>query len=43
MKSNIKKCINWCIKNGVEYNTGLNEKGIIENSERNIFMPVAKV
>jgi 23S rRNA U2552 (ribose-2'-O)-methylase RlmE/FtsJ len=43
MKSNIKKCINWCIKNGVEYNAGLNEKGIIENSERNIFMPVAKV
>lgn len=43
MKTNIKKCINWCIKNGVEYNAGLNEKGIHENGERNIFMQVAKV
>ena len=31
MKTNIKKCIQWCIKNKIEYNYN------IDNSDKNIF------
>lgn len=37
MKNNIKKCIQWCIKNKIEYNC------ITENSEKNIFKSSANV
>jgi hypothetical protein len=38
MKTNIQKCVKWCIKNKMEYNSG-----VIENEEKNIFktLPVA--
>ena len=38
MKTNIQKCIKWCIKNKMEYNSG-----VIDTEEKNIFktLPVA--
>jgi len=37
MKTNIKKCISWCIKNKMEYNAGII---MIEDGEKNIFKPL---
>ena len=38
MKTNIQKCVKWCIKNKMEYNSG-----VIDTEEKNIFkaLPVA--
>jgi len=35
MKTNIQKCIKWCIKNRMEYNAS------VDSGERNIFKPLA--
>jgi 23S rRNA U2552 (ribose-2'-O)-methylase RlmE/FtsJ len=35
MKTNIQKCVKWCIKNRMEYNT------CVDSGERNIFKPLA--
>ena len=37
MKSNIQKCVKWCIKNKMEYNTNMI---LTENAEKNIFKPM---
>ena len=37
MKTNIKKCVNWCIKNKMEYNANMI---MIDGGEKNIFKPL---
>jgi 23S rRNA U2552 (ribose-2'-O)-methylase RlmE/FtsJ len=36
MKTNVQKCVKWCIKNQMEYNPNVM---FIENAEKNIFIP----
>jgi hypothetical protein len=37
MKTNVQKCVKWCIKNQMEYNPNVM---FIENAEKNIFIPM---
>jgi len=37
MKTNVQKCVKWCIKNQMEYNPNVL---FIENAEKNIFIPM---